>query len=93
MSTLWWLVLVLELLSTCHVVIFLDIELADWTCGTSFKKPFVDTIFVEGMEAGHRSQIVINLILHQANHAFCKTFIVSLLPELIKLFSRDLSDR
>jgi hypothetical protein len=64
-----------ELVRALGVVVLLDVELTDGTSSSSFEKPLIDAGFVEEMEAGHGTHLLVNFVLHKAHQAFNITFI------------------
>ena len=64
------LLLTLNLISTRDIIVFLDIELANWTSGSSLEQPLVNAFLMESMQTWHRSQIDIDLVVDKAHHTF-----------------------
>lgn len=64
-----------ELVRALSIVVLLNVELTDGTSSSSFEKPLINAGFVEEMEAGHGTDLIINFIIHKAHQAFNITFI------------------
>jgi len=62
--------------STCHVIVFTDVEVADGAGGSPFEEPFVDALSVEEVEAGHCPKFLTSLVLDLAHHALRLSFAV-----------------
>lgn len=63
------------MLGTCDVVVFLDVELANWTRRSSLQQPLVYALPVEEVHAGHGPHLVTLFVLYEAHHALAIAFV------------------